>query len=195
MTLLHLAGSALISVMLLSIPANADPLGGTYLPEHEPLLQKVVRQWSWFCDEAQADFTDAGATPQSGHMRLEWPENIYLMEYAPAKLASVITMNAFTCDNIGLMGEYFGLTNGSDFYIIAEDKAFAGFGFNPRSVRSTFSDGTQETLVLIPHRGDYCRGPSVSSAALPCYDVAVWTEFGNTFNSVDGVLAEDEAIK
>ena len=191
----NLAVSVLASVMLLSIPANAEPLGGTYLSQHEPLLLKVVHQWSWFCDEAQADFTEVGVAPQSGNMRLEWPENIYLMEYAPGKMASVITMNAFTCDNIGLMGEYFGLTNGNDFYIIAEGKAFAGFGFNPRSVTHTFNDGNQETLVLIPRRGDYCRGPSSSSADLPCFEVAVWTEYGNAFNSVNGVLAEDGSIK
>jgi hypothetical protein len=194
----NLAVSVLASVMLLSMPAKADPLGGTYLPEHEPLLQEVATKWSGLCDKAQSGFADAnGVAPQSGNMRLEWPDDIYLMEYSPGKMASVITMGAFACDNIGHMGGAFGGNSGSDFYVVAEGKLFSGFGYNPFSITRTEENGFQEVLVLFPHRGFTCQGDTdyALSGSSPCYSVAVWDQYAKAFNSVDGVLNEVEAIR
>ena len=142
-------------------------------------LQYIISDYQDQCVKAQEDFRDIDykeGDPVVAELKLS-EDNIYEITIDKDGKTATVLHAAFTCTNVGR--SWCG-SGGCDTYVVVDGISYTAWGWKPVSVQVGDS-----YVVLVPRSGGACHNSLEigTSNADPCYTVAAWDSFLQTFNS------------
>ena len=145
----------------------------------EETLQYIIADYQAQCVKVQEDFRDIDyekGDPVVAELGLS-EDNIYEITIDKGGKTATVLHAAFTCTNVGR--SWCG-SGGCDSYVIVDGVSYAAWGWKPVSVQVGDS-----YVVLVPRSGGACHNSFEigTSNADPCYTVAAWDGYLQTFNS------------
>jgi hypothetical protein len=146
---------------------------------NEETLQYIIADYQDRCEKAQVDCRDIDyeeGDPVVAELELS-ADNIYEIIIDKDDKTATVLHAAFTCTNVGR--SWCG-SGGCDTYVIVDGVSYTSWGWKPVSVQVRDS-----YVVLVPRSGGACHNSLEigTSNADPCYTVAAWDSFLQTFNS------------
>ena len=146
---------------------------------NEETLQYIIADYQDRCNKAQEEFRDIDyeeGDPIVAELELS-EDNIYEITIDKDGKTATVLHAAFTCTNVGR--SWCG-SGGCDTYVIVDGVSYTAWGWKPVSVQVGDS-----YVVLVPRSGGACHNSLEigTSNADPCYTVAAWDSFLQTFNS------------
>ena len=169
-----------IAVFLMLLPTNVLAASA------EETVLELFAEHRAECVAEQASFsnddTDKG---QPTVVELNLPEgSLYQMKISAAgKLATVLFAN-FSCTNID--AGYWCGSSGCKIYVIVDGARFQAHGWKPFSMAVK-----GEVVVMIPKSGGACN----QSNATPCYSIAIWNNYTESFDSTDNVFEFEDKYR
>ena len=146
---------------------------------NEETLQYIIADYQDRCEKAQEDFRDIDyeeGDPVVAELKLS-EDNIYEITIDKVGKTATVLHAAFTCTNVGR--SWCG-SGGCDSYVMVDGVSHTAWGWKPVSVQVGDS-----YVVLVPRSGGACHNSLDigTSNADPCYTVAAWDSYLQTFNS------------
>jgi hypothetical protein len=146
---------------------------------NEETLQYIISDYQDQCEKAQEDFLDLNykeGDPVVAELELS-EDNIYEITIHKSGKTATVLYAAFTCTNVGR--SWCG-SGGCDSYVIVDGVSYTAWGWKPVPIRVG-----DNYVVLVPRSGGACHNSLEigTSNADPCYTVAAWDSFLQTFNS------------
>ena len=146
---------------------------------NEETLQYIIADYQAQCEKAQEDFRYIDykeGDPVVAELGLS-EDNIYEITIDKDGKTATVLHAAFTCTNVGR--SWCG-SGGCDSYVIVDGVSYTAWGWKPVSVQLG-----DRYVVLVPRSGAACHNSLEigTSNADPCYTVAAWDSFLQTFNS------------
>jgi hypothetical protein len=146
---------------------------------NEETIQYIIANYQDQCEKAQEDFRDIDyeeGDPVVAELELS-EDNIYEITIDKDGKTATVLHAAFTCTNVGR--SWCG-SGGCDTYVIVDGVSYTAWGWKPVSVQVGDS-----YVVLVPKSGGACHNSLEigTSNADPCYTVAAWDSYLQTFNS------------
>jgi len=146
---------------------------------NEETLQYIIADYQYQCEKAQEGFRDIDyeeGDPVVAELGLS-EDNIYDITIDKDGKTATVLHAAFTCTNVGR--SWCG-SGGCDTYVLVDGVSYTAWGWKPVSVQVGNS-----YVVLVPRSGGACHNSLEigTSNADPCYTVAAWDSYLQTFNS------------
>jgi hypothetical protein len=150
-----------------------------FADSNEETLQYIIADYQDQCEKAQEDFRDIDykeGDPVVAELELS-EDNIYEITIDKDGTTATVLHAAFTCTNVGR--SWCG-SGGCDSYLIVDGVSYTAWGWKPASVQVGDS-----YVVVVPRSGGACHNSLEigTSNVDPCYTVAAWDSYLQTFNS------------